>query len=101
MTELTNAERAAVEALPYRLASEAVNVAVNGRIRLCEIRLRKGQPLTVTSCGKNYYSRSVLCTAEDIELPEELAEPLLTVLWEQGGIRRSRLRVSFDEKYKN
>ncbi len=68
MTELTNAERAAVEALPYRLAAEAVNMAVNGRIRLCEIRLRQGRPLTVTSCGKNYYSRTVLCTAEDIEL---------------------------------
>ena len=68
MTELTNAERAAVEALPYRLASEAVNMVVNGRIRLCEIRLRQGHPLTVTSCGKNHYSRNVLCTAEDIEL---------------------------------
>ena len=68
MTELTNAERAAVEALPYRLAAEAVNMPVNGRVRLCEIRLRLGCPLTVTSGGRNYYSRRVSCTAEDIEL---------------------------------
>ena len=68
MTELTNAERAAVEALPYRLASETVNMAVNGGIRLCEIRLRLGCPLTVTSCGKNCYSRTVLCTSEDIDM---------------------------------
>ena len=68
MAELTNAERAAVEALPYRLAAEAVNIAVNGRVRLSEIRLREGRPLTVTSDGKNYYSRAVLCTAEDISM---------------------------------
>lgn len=68
MTEFTNAERAAIEVLPYRLAAEAVNMVVNGRAHLCEIRLRLGYPLTITSCGKNYYSRSVLCTADDIEL---------------------------------
>ncbi len=68
MTEFTNAERAAIEVLPYHLAAETVNMAVNGRVHLDEIRLRLGCPLTITSCGKNYYSRSVLCTADDIEL---------------------------------
>lgn len=68
MTEFTNAERAAVEALPYRLASELVNMAVNGRVHLCEIRLRQGCPLGVASCGKNYYSPTVICSHEDIEM---------------------------------
>ena len=66
MTELTNSEKAALDLLPYPLASAAVKTAAQNKGALHEISLRLGQYLAVTSFGRNLRC-NIRCTGEDID----------------------------------
>lgn len=48
--------------------------------------------------GEQPFFDGLRLTAEGVEPPDELAESMLTLLWEQGKIRREQLRVGSNEK---
>lgn len=65
-TESGNTERELSAILPYRLVSAAIKCAAVNHGVINEIRLREGQPLCVTSDGKNLKSGRRV-TKEDID----------------------------------
>lgn len=66
MTDLTYAERAALDVLPLHLADFAIKAAAHNRVRIHEIRLRRGAGLSITSRGISY-ACPIRCTEEDID----------------------------------
>ena len=48
--------------------------------------------------GEEPYLDGLRLTAEGVEPPAEIADAVLTLLWEQGKIRRDQLRVICDKK---
>lgn len=54
LTEKGQTERELSELLPYRLVSAAIKCAAVHRSTINEVRLREGQPLCITSNGKNF-----------------------------------------------
>jgi len=65
-TEFGETERTLSALLPYRLVSAAIKCAAANHGVINELRLRVGQPLAVTSDGKNLIS-SLYVTKEDID----------------------------------
>lgn len=65
-TESGETERALSALLPYRLVSAAIKCAAANHGVINEVRLREGQPLCVTSDGKNLKSARTV-TKEDVE----------------------------------
>ena len=66
LTEMGRTEAELCELLPYRLASAAIKCAAVNHVTVNEVRLREGQPLCITSGGRNIRcARRV--TREDID----------------------------------